>query len=715
MEEVGSNDVEDVTSTLQSFHIGENQGNIVRSNRENVFQMTHRRLQPQESAGVVSSEYSSDDSVSSNEKKSFKQRIQRKLNQTPHTSLEKDKKKNERVPDVVLRSDPCRTNPPLIGVRTNPNGRSMEIEGQPTDESKHERLIETSRTRPSDQSQNKNSLQAGELKPERRRRRFITREKDPENLPSEIMASGTDTLKAQSRRSLLNQGDSNTQTSETGTSTRLNQSPFTGVRAKSVERTIRGKTSASGEIDLSKSLNKPSVADSVTDNSQLPSQRLSSSRSAAECIRLRRVQSLERGQRPKISRNLAYNNKSCDDKQLSLLTTEATETPVIGSPLIAKLESTYKLLRSRSVRLASDTSSKSEESNNNVIQNANDGNTQNMRDKNLTVTGSDENFVSNQDNQRTSRNCDSSIVSQPDTNVETRDITLIFKSDETMNQPIDPNIHNPDNRASKLDPTLYPHISKDQNISNVATRNHSPVDVPSNGKEIESTQNISNLPKLMRTPASKSLVEASYEKQDTDTTPKFSRSLDLSDSALKRTPVVTDLDQAMKQRDEEKLRKLFKNTEAEINSENYPPKQDDHHKRIRNPSGADMETDLDNIVVPCTKVVTRPSPSTPKVYPETGKSRSSENAFIEADNLQETATQIRTSNNSKPCKTFSETKLVGSAVANLKVEGKRHDTQSNEDVSSQEYSPYMNLEDSVKWPTSVPGKLDFSHMEVFEG
>lgn len=31
------------------------------------------------------------------------------------------------------------------------------------------------------------------------------------------------------------------------------------------------------------------------------------------------------------------------------------------------------------------------------------------------------------------------------------------------------------------------------------------------------------------------------------------------------------------------------------------------------------------------------------------------------------------------------------------------------------YKPNVNLEDAVKWPIDLPGKLDFRQMEVFEG
>ena len=31
------------------------------------------------------------------------------------------------------------------------------------------------------------------------------------------------------------------------------------------------------------------------------------------------------------------------------------------------------------------------------------------------------------------------------------------------------------------------------------------------------------------------------------------------------------------------------------------------------------------------------------------------------------------------------------------------------------YKPSVNMEDAVKWPVDMPGKLDFRKMEVFEG
>jgi hypothetical protein len=43
--------------------------------------------------------------------------------------------------------------------------------------------------------------------------------------------------------------------------------------------------------------------------------------------------------------------------------------------------------------------------------------------------------------------------------VETKDVTLIFKSDETMDRPsLDPDIHQVETKTAKLDPSIYKNI-----------------------------------------------------------------------------------------------------------------------------------------------------------------------------------------------------------------------------------------------------------------
>ena len=44
-----------------------------------------------------------------------------------------------------------------------------------------------------------------------------------------------------------------------------------------------------------------------------------------------------------------------------------------------------------------------------------------------------------------------------------------------------------------------------------------------------------------------------------------------------------------------------------------------------------------------------------------------------------------------------------------------HNSPPINPVSPLVYKPNVNLEDAVKWPIDLPGKLDFRKMEVFEG
>ena len=263
-------------------------------------------------------------------------------------------------------------------------------------------------------------------------------------------------------------------------------------------------------------------------------------------------------------------------------------------------------------------------------------------------------------------------------------------------------------------------------------------------------------------------------------TQKGSKSLDIPDTAsnnspLRRTPVVTDLDQAMKQRDEEKLRKLFKNSETEINN---VQKHNEISHGITNQNETDMETDLDHFPVPLTKTsdnfqnmnlispgspkpfteqgkissspklfteqakaLTSPKPfteqakalSSPKPFTEQAKALSSPKPFTEqaktltspkpfteqAKTLTSPKSymdQAKTLSSPKPFSLSTEHKAVSNSVLKQKQETSETEAVGDkDDTSSKEYSPYVNLEDAVKWPAAVPGTLDFSHMEVFEG
>jgi stress-induced morphogen len=89
---------------------------------------------------------------------------------------------------------------------------------------------------------------------------------------------------------------------------------------------------------------------------------------------------------------------------------------------------------------------------------------------------------------------------------------------------------------------------------------------------------------------------------------------------------------AMKQRDEEKLRKLFMNSETEIKN---VQKHNECSPGITNQNETDMETDLDHFPVPLTKTsdnfhnMSLISPGSPKSFIEQGKVSSSPKPFTE--------------------------------------------------------------------------------------
>ncbi|CAC5400490.1 FMN2 [Mytilus coruscus] len=333
-----------------------------------------------------------------------------------------------------------------------------------------------------------------------------------------------------------------------------------------------------------------------------------------------------------------------------------------------------------------------------------------------------------------------------------------------MDKPTNPDIHQPENKSSKLNPSIYPHHDISQTLSDQNISDKSP-QKPLSGSKTEqglsdespqrsrhssgtrTDQNISNTdisPQRSRhSSGSRSLSESTEIKQVM--TPKGSKSLDIPDlalnnSSLRRTPV-TDLDQAMKQRDEEKLRKLFKNTETGLND---VQKQEDNSSKVVCQSEAVMETDLDHVPIQNSrfnKTVdgglqnrSLSSPSSPKVFPEQIKSidspkpvtnqmkgLSSPKPFGEQaktfSSAKPLADQMKALNSPKPFLPSAEYKPVASAVAQLKTESwnKEVEEVKQDDPSGKEYSPYQNLDDAVKWPASVPGTLDFSRMEVFEG
>ncbi|KAK3581849.1 hypothetical protein CHS0354_009737 [Potamilus streckersoni] len=134
-------------------------------------------------------------------------------------------------------------------------------------------------------------------------------------------------------------------------------------------------------------------------------------------------------------------------------------------------------------------------------------------------------------------------------------------------------------------------------------------------------------------------------------------------SGVKRTCAVTDLDKAMQDRDKQKLHALFKESSKDFED-----------KQILSSTPASP-----NI------------PITPDREEETD---------IDASPNEKVATKCIRSP-----KVFKEVKAIDETRRNL----------TKNVAAAKHYKPNVNLEDAVKWPLDVPGKLDIRKMEVFEG
>lgn len=125
-------------------------------------------------------------------------------------------------------------------------------------------------------------------------------------------------------------------------------------------------------------------------------------------------------------------------------------------------------------------------------------------------------------------------------------------------------------------------------------------------------------------------------------------------------------------------------------------------------------TDLDQAMIEMDqmkiKKLTSPEVQIEKVEPKVGRVNQLGNKVeIEETDLDCPAKEFRpkTSHVAKNIFTFSgESKPDPDKCSDL---------LKTETVKSSNYRPSVNLEDAVKWPIIMPGKLDFSQLEVFEG
>ncbi|XP_053384577.1 formin-like [Mercenaria mercenaria] len=136
-----------------------------------------------------------------------------------------------------------------------------------------------------------------------------------------------------------------------------------------------------------------------------------------------------------------------------------------------------------------------------------------------------------------------------------------------------------------------------------------------------------------------------------------------SSPALKRSLAVTDLDKAMRDRDQQKLSSIFKDNSKDAGESGTKVPSSEDKTEVIQRNDSQLETDLD--------------------------------ARLPAHRLATSSPRIR-----------------------QRAEGPQsppHSAPPVNPVAPMVYKPNVNLEDAVKWPIDLPGKLDFRKMEVFEG
>lgn len=195
-------------------------------------------------------------------------------------------------------------------------------------------------------------------------------------------------------------------------------------------------------------------------------------------------------------------------------------------------------------------------------------------------------------------------------------------------------------------------------------------------------------------------VSKSTEFPYTPGTPGFK-----NQSALKRAPLVTDLDKAAQQIDSQRLQKLFTSADGRLPGYSSSDLDSPVSPMVSNQSNEDseMETDLDtNDSHPAKFRTPRKSSSSDVSTPKRG-------GFLQS--LKDDVANLQQKVASRKQKTSSDGSFIETPRGKTGSDSSFSETPRGKDS----YRPNVNLEDAVRWPRSVPGKLDFRHMEVFEG
>ncbi|KAK3092858.1 hypothetical protein FSP39_007992 [Pinctada imbricata] len=351
---------------------------------------------------------------------------------------------------------------------------------------------------------------------------------------------------------------------------------------------------------------------------------------------------------PDQSRNQS-NYNSCDNKQLSLpeqaeVTIQNTQSnEASAGNVLAKLQSTYKLLRSRSFN----------------------------RDKKPEVTKRDgrENQITpreeNQPPRESRENTPREDSSHPSQQFDQeKDPQLIYRSDKEQQilQNHDPPSHDRTDRSRQVFEAWPAHPShpgaENSPTHNLHVQGHSMH--PNNQEEGVRPQHIP--------------VRAS-------------RSLDSSNQgarAMRRMTGATDLDQAMKDRDQSILNKRFGTTTQQQGNDMMVPKPN---------ADSAMETDLDADDTPASRY------RSPVKYPDKNSPISPTGQQFFGNSDLHSPVQPKINSPTSP------------SIAAYEREVRRQENAKMKD----HHRPPITLEDAIRWPFNHPGKLDFSNIQVFEG
>ncbi|XP_061163770.1 uncharacterized protein LOC133172931 [Saccostrea echinata] len=360
---------------------------------------------------------------------------------------------------------------------------------------------------------------------------------------------------------------------------------------------------------------------------------------------------------------------SCDNKELCMPASNQAEIIIQAhrenaygkdSPLMAKLQSTYTLLRSRSFNRDKESRPQVE-----------------VRRRDRSLNSREEHQVNRQ---------------QENNSVDPlRDPTLIYSSEEKIERPVEgrrpfrgrsPQQQN--NSYDRGSPNTQSQQQMGQSPNQLLQNQQQPeLDNQQNstgdfGRSQQCPPNFNNQTPPQREFQSSQLYQGKSQQESHPGYPQQSGQSNVSSPSLKRMTGVTDLDKAMKDRDQEFLSKRFGDTHMKTELTPQSPSINSNHS-----CSDDQETDIDDL------------------------SKEKGHAKFRNRKLSGENSPLNKSSPSSPMFPPSPS----SPLVFCDEKRQLSDSRGKEILRRRP----NNLEDAVSWPMSIPGTLDFTKFEVFEG